>query len=518
MCKAEFLHYLRVREWQDLVGQLRQARAQRRRARSTSTPAAPDESTSALLAGLLSHVGLRDARARREYVGRARRALRALPRLGAGAQAAGVGDGRRARRDVAPVRARRRRRSSRAGSSRSPGTCSSARTPSRAGSASAASVVATERVTLYGLPVVAGAHGGLRRRSTRSCRASCSSATRWSRATGARATLPRRQPRLLEEVEELEHRARRRDIVVDRRGAATTSSTRGSPRVVSGAHFDRWWKDARRARPASCSLHPRAARRRRRDRRRRRCPDAWRQGELELRADLPLRARRAEDDGVTVHVPLHALAQLRADGFDWLVPALREELVTALMRSLPKDLRRPLVPVPETAAEVVAGLRPRRGAAARRGRARDRARARRARRAAPVRPRAAAARTCACASPSRTSAARSLAAGDDLDALREQLRPRLRAQLAAAPRRSSAPACATGRSASCRAGRAARHAARRARLPGAGRRGRRRRRAGVRDAGRAGGGDARRHAARCCASSCPRRCARSSAALPAAPR
>jgi len=66
-----------------------------------------------------------------------------------------------------------------------------------------------------------------------------------------------------------------------------------------------------------------------------------------------------ENDGVTVHVPLTALAALRADGFEWLVPGLRLELVTTLIRSLPKDLRRGLVPVPDVASEVLARLKPR---------------------------------------------------------------------------------------------------------------------------------------------------------------
>ena len=65
---------------------------------------------------------------------------------------------------------------------------------------------------------------------------------------------------------------------------------------------------------------------------------------------------------MTVHVPLKVLPRLRAEGFDWLVPALRGELVTTLIRSLPKDARRALVPVPDVAAQVVAALKPRRGA------------------------------------------------------------------------------------------------------------------------------------------------------------
>ena len=65
-------------------------------------------------------------------------------------------------------------------------------------------------------------------------------------------------------------------------------------------------------------------------------------------------------DGVSVHVPLKALPQLKPDGFEWLVPALRLELVTTLLRSLPKELRRPLVPIPDVAVQVLGRLVPRR--------------------------------------------------------------------------------------------------------------------------------------------------------------
>ena len=89
-------------------------------------------------------------------------------------------------------------------------------------------------------------------------------------------------------------------------------------------------------------------------------PDVWTQGELELRLSYRFEPGSAHD-GVTVHVPLKALPQLRSAGFEWLVPALRSELVVALIRSLPKELRKRLVPVPEIAAKVLERLEPRRG-------------------------------------------------------------------------------------------------------------------------------------------------------------
>ena len=86
-------------------------------------------------------------------------------------------------------------------------------------------------------------------------------------------------------------------------------------------------------------------------------PTVWSSGDL----DLPLSYRfdpGAQDDGVTVHVPVDVLARLGGADFGWQVPALREELVIALLRSLPKDRRRALVPIPDTARAVLAELTP----------------------------------------------------------------------------------------------------------------------------------------------------------------
>lgn len=86
-------------------------------------------------------------------------------------------------------------------------------------------------------------------------------------------------------------------------------------------------------------------------------PDTWHADDVAL----PLTYRfepGAEDDGVTVHVPVEVLARLGGDAFAWQVPALREELITALIRSLPKDLRRNFVPAPDTARAVLPHLNP----------------------------------------------------------------------------------------------------------------------------------------------------------------
>ena len=239
------------------------------------------------------------------------------------------------------------------GWSRSPSTWSSAPTPSRAGSAAAAQVVATERVTLYGLPIVTGrtvGYGGDRP-------GALARAVHPPRAGGGR--LGRRATRSWPRTRGGSPRSRRSRSAS---GAATCSSTtrccfdffdaRVPADVVSGAHFDRWWRDARRARPRAAHLPARAARRRGAatslDRR---PPDGWQQGDLTPARCPTASSPGAAHDGVTVHVPLDAARRAaRRRASSGSCPALRLELVTALLRALPKELRRPLVPVPETAA------------------------------------------------------------------------------------------------------------------------------------------------------------------------
>jgi len=424
MCHGEFLHYLRVREWQDLAGSLR------RSARSVGVtvnqePAPADGIHRALLAGLLSHVGVRDA-GRREYAGArgARFTLSpgsALARkppawvmvaeLVETTRLLGHTAAQIQPRWIEPLAEHLIKR-----------TYSEPRWERKRGS-----VVATERATLYGLPVVTGrtvAYGAIDPELSRALfiqRALIEGD--WS--TRHRFLADNRA--LLEEVEELEHRARRRDIVATEAQLYDFYDARIPEEVVSGAHFDRWWKDARRRDPALLTFTrellvgeagiDRDA-----------LPDEWRQGDIAL--PLTYRFEPGSDvDGVTVNVPLKALGRLRSEGFDWLVPGLREELVIALIRSLPKELRRPLVPIPQTAARVVAGLRPGGGAIVE-------AVARELERVCGVR-----------AAPQQFDLARlpahlrprfevrdeggaAVAAGEDLDALREQVRPRLRAQLA----------------------------------------------------------------------------------------
>ncbi|MEV6493174.1 DUF3418 domain-containing protein [Actinoplanes sp. NPDC051633] len=171
--------------------------------------------------------------------------------------------------------------------------------------------------------------------------------------------------RLIAQIEEVENRARRRDIAVDDETIFALYDERIPADVVSGRHFDAWWKKERHKNPDLLTftremlvnagrdgVDPGSY------------PDAWLAAGPAGGVRLPLSYRfepNAPDDGVTVEVPLALLNKLDADDFGWSVPGLRHEVVVALIRALPKHLRTNFVPVPDWAATVLHRIPARRG-------------------------------------------------------------------------------------------------------------------------------------------------------------
>ncbi|RLK59135.1 ATP-dependent RNA helicase HrpA [Actinokineospora cianjurensis] len=352
-CKAEFLNYLRIREWQDIHSQLRQVTKQLG-VTPNEVPAEPRNVHIALLSGLLSHIGFRDP-AGKEYIG-ARNAKFAVfpgsalfkkpPRWVVAAELVETTRlwGRICARIepewVEPLAAHVVRH-----------TYSEPHWEARQGS-----VVATERVTLYGLPLVVDRkvhYGRIDPEMSREL------FIRHALVEGdwqTRHHFFRDNRALLREVEELEHRARRRDILVDDETLFAFYDQRVPAEVVSGRHFDSWWKKTRHESPElltfakSMLLNDSAADVREQD-----FPDALSQRGLTLPLTYRFEPGRA-DDGVTARIPIAVLNQLDGDGFSLQVPGQREEVVTALIRSLPKPLRRNFVPVPDFARAVVRRL------------------------------------------------------------------------------------------------------------------------------------------------------------------
>jgi ATP-dependent helicase HrpA len=358
LCRTDFLNYLRVREWQDLESQLRQIVKP-----GTAPPASarelaerPSEQSNrihqSLLAGLLSHLGLRDIE-KPEYLGArgARFAVfpgstlfRKTPRWVMAAEL--VETTRLWGRVVAKIEPEWAERLAGHLVKR---TYSEPHWERDQGSA-----VALERVTLYGLPLVVGRKvhfGCIDPRTSREL------FLRHALVEGdwrTRHTFFHANRALLDEVEELEARARRRDILVDDQTLYDFYDARIPDEVVSARHFDTWWKQARQKQPELLTftramlVNTGADGLSKQD-----YPDTWRQGEHELPLTYQFEPG-THADGVTVHIPLPLLNQVEAAGFDWQIPGLRQDLVTALLRSLPKSVRRNVVPVPDYAADFLA--------------------------------------------------------------------------------------------------------------------------------------------------------------------
>ncbi|HKU03422.1 MAG TPA: DUF3418 domain-containing protein, partial [Arthrobacter sp.] len=223
-------------------------------------------------------------------------------------------------------------------------------------------VMAYEKVTLYGVPIIAQRRINYGRVDPVVARELF---IRHALVEGDWRTHHKffhRNRALLHEVEELEARMRRRDLLVDDETLFEFYDARIGPDVVSERHFDKWWKDARRENPdlldydKSLLLSDDAD-----DLDVSAYPKTWLHKGFELPLTYefhPVAPGSAPDpsDGVTAEVPVLFLNQLDDAPFRWLIPGQRVELVTALIKSLPKQVRKNFVPAPDVARQAVAVL------------------------------------------------------------------------------------------------------------------------------------------------------------------
>src|SRR5699024_4208513 len=148
---------------------------------------------------------------------------------------------------------------------------------------------------------------------------------------------------------------RRRDLLIDEQGLFDFYDERIPETVTSARHFDSWWKRTRGEQPDLLSFTTELLLPRAEELDPGAFPDTWHQGDLTLPLTYQFEPG-TELDGVCVHIPIAVLAQVRPDGFDWMVPGLLDELAVATIRALPKRLRTRLVPAPDTAAQIVEEL------------------------------------------------------------------------------------------------------------------------------------------------------------------
>jgi ATP-dependent helicase HrpA len=365
LVKAEYLNFLRVREWQDVYRQLRQLA--KPLGLTIGEPAVnPDGIHKSLLAGLLSHIGLKDATASGNKGGA--RGSRLSEYLGA----------RQARFVIFPGSTLAKKQPNAVMSaelvetSRLFARMNAAIDPAWAEPIAGdlckhsysephweknqGAVVAYERVTLYGVPIIPRRRVQYSRIDQELSRELFIRHALVDGEWDSQQAFDRANKKLRAELRELEERTRRRDILNDDESVFEFYDRRLPSDVVSTRSFEGWWRKAKAESPdlltmtqealldsESAPVDDEAF------------PPVWRQGDQRL----TLRYRfepGEEDDGVTVQVPLPLLAGLLPDGFDWQVPGLRHELVTAMIKSLPKAIRRLVVPAADWAARLLGEL------------------------------------------------------------------------------------------------------------------------------------------------------------------
>ncbi|MFC0625649.1 ATP-dependent RNA helicase HrpA [Kribbella deserti] len=354
LCKSEYLNYLRVREWQDIFAQLRQVAAQIGVTLNTGAPADPQRVHVSLLAGLLSHIGMKDPANQHQYIG-ARNARFAVfpgstlfkkpPQFVMAAELV----------DTSRLWARVNARIEPEWAEELAAHLVKRQYSEPHWERKAGAVMAYEKVTLYGVPIVVQRKVNYGRIDPVVARELFIRHALVEGDWDTRHKFWHENRKLIEEVEELEERTRRRDLLADDETLFAFYDERIGADVVTGRHFDTWWKEARQADPDLLDFERSLVVREGAEVKVEDFPTNWTQSGMVF--DLTYAFEPGTDaDGVTVHIPLLVLNQVSADGFEWSIPGLREELVTALIKSLPKHIRRNIVPAPDHARQVLPNL------------------------------------------------------------------------------------------------------------------------------------------------------------------
>ncbi|WP_428774324.1 ATP-dependent RNA helicase HrpA [Vibrio sp.] len=345
-CKQDYLNYLRVREWQDVYFQLHQAMREMD-FKLNDEPGGYQGVHSAILTGLLSHIGVKDQE-KNEYQGARNARFHIFPASGLFKKqpkwvmsAELVETSKLWGRIIAKIQPEWIEPLAKHLIKRS--------YSEPHWSKKRAAVMAYEKVMLYGVPIVA------KRLVNYSAIDPVLSREIFIRSAlvegewETKHAFFRQNRKLLQEVEELEHKSRRRDILVEDDELFDFYDQRIGTEVVSGKHFDSWWKQAAKSSPELLNFEKEmlfkgdASHVTDLD-----YPNFWFQNGLKLK--LSYQFEPGEDsDGVTVHLPLPVLNQVEPAGFDWQIPGLRHELVVSLIKSLPKTLRKNFVPAPNYA-------------------------------------------------------------------------------------------------------------------------------------------------------------------------
>ena len=354
LCQKEFLNYLRIREWQDVYTQIRQTIKQL--AFPINSKAADYISLhTSLLSGLLSHIGMKEIE-KREYIGARNIKFAIFPNSALfksqpkwcivselvetsrlwGRTAAKIES-----EWIEPIAQHLIKYS-----------YSEPRWSKKQGT-----TIANEKVTLFGLPIVASRIVNYSKIDPVLSR---SLFIRHALVEGDWLTnhkFYKQNQKLIKEVEDLEHKSRRQDILIDDDELYEFYDKRIDDSVISTKHFDNWWKQKQKSQPDYLNIKKEMLIKQSAqlvnlsD-----FPDFWYQDnfKLVLKYQFDIGHNR---DGVTIKIPIDLLNQIKNRGFDWQVPGFRKDLIIALIKSLPKSLRRNLVPAPNYAEAFLERIR-----------------------------------------------------------------------------------------------------------------------------------------------------------------
>ncbi len=374
LCKAEYLNYLRVREWQDLIKQLKSV-AKPLDIIAEQPKVDPDGIHKCLLSGLLSQIGLKQlsdkkaadlvkkpasktekpAKASNEYLGSNGKKFVIFP-----------GSTLAKKQPTAIMSAEL------VETSRLFARMNAAINPEWAEALagdlvkrsfsephwekSQGAVVAYERVMLFGVPIVVSRRLQYSRIDAALCRDLFIRHALVHGEWDSKQQFERTNQQLLKQLEALADRARKPQFAPDDEDVFRFFNARIPEEVISTRSFEGWWRKAKHETPDLLTMtrddllppeiKPPSEQNN---------PKEWQLGERKLK----LRYRYepgAPDDGVTVDVPVEILSQINADEFDWLVSGMRSELIAELIRGLPKNIRRNVVPAADWAAKALAAL------------------------------------------------------------------------------------------------------------------------------------------------------------------
>lgn len=358
LCQKEFLSYIRIREWQDIYSQLKLALKDINVAMSSvivdeENTQAQDVVHQAILSGLLSHIGQQDenrefkgARGSKFFIFPGSAVAKKPPKWLMAAELVETSRlfGRMVSKIdplwIEPMAEHLLNRN-----------YSEPHWEKKQGA-----VMGFEQLSLYGMIIVSKRKIQFNKIEPDTCREIFIREALVNGDSTIRESFYQRNIDLVKEVEKLEQKARRKDFLIDEEQLYSFYSEKLPENIICQRSFVAWWKKTKLTQPKLLNFTREFLLNE--DSKiitKTEYPDIWQQGNLTFALSYHFTPGDI-DDGVSVHIPLGILNQVQALGFDWQIPALRYELIIALIKGLPKALRRNFVPAPNYADACMAAI------------------------------------------------------------------------------------------------------------------------------------------------------------------